>query len=79
MRKKHELIQFFGIAHLPTNLQDLAGNYLRIANFIDETTTDSLEKTECLRKLLESKDAAVRSFLYKKPEYNELRLIEEVI
>lgn len=66
------ILQFFEFEHLPTRLQAVSKPFCELAQSItNETGTffiaRSPERTVCLRKLLEAKDAAVRSFLYKGP------------
>ncbi len=46
---------------LPADLQKLCKLYARLARELDEMLPDNPEKTYALRKLLESKDAAVRT------------------
>ena len=60
------LIQFFKYEHLPPFLQDVSKPFGEFAKTIDDTHTDSPEKDAALRKLLEAKDATVRSFLLSK-------------
>ena len=52
------IMQFFAYAHLPVHLQD-------VSTSIVETLPRNPERTVALRKLLESKDAAVRAKLFK--------------
>lgn len=61
----NELLQFFAYAHLPPNLQVVSVVFYQLAKRIDLTLPDNVEKTNALRKLLESKDCAVRSVLFK--------------
>lgn len=60
------LLQFFTYAHLPEHLQRVAKPFAFLAFEIDDTLQDNPEKTVALRKLLESKDCAVRAALFKK-------------
>lgn len=60
------LLQFFNYAHLPEHLQRVAKPFAFLAFEIDDTLQDNPEKTVALRKLLESKDCAVRAALFKK-------------
>jgi len=57
------LLQFFAYAHLPSDLQDFSRVFAKLAHAIDQRVEDGPEKTAALRKLLESKDAAVRAML----------------
>lgn len=58
----HALLRYFGITHLPVGpMRQVAGTYTDLACEVDRLLPDGPEKTVALRKLLESKDAAVRS------------------
>jgi len=65
MTPEHYLIQFFSYDHLPENLQAISKPYCDLAKQIANTLKDNPEKTTALRKLLESKDCAVRAALFK--------------
>jgi hypothetical protein len=56
------LIQFFTYEHLPAHLQEVSKPFAEQANRIMELPRNP-ERTVALRKLLESKDAAVRARL----------------
>lgn len=60
------LMQFFSYAHLPEHLQKVSKPFCDMAKEIDDTLPDNPEKSTSLRKLLESKDCAVRAVLFKK-------------
>lgn len=59
------ILQFFTYAHLPTHLQEVSKPFADLAQKIVETTPRNPERTVALRKLLESKDAAVRALIAK--------------
>lgn len=60
----HPILRYFEYAHLKNqNLRDVSGAFRDIAFHIDEDLPDGPEKSTALRKLLESKDAAVRAAL----------------
>lgn len=59
------ILQFFAFAHLPEHLQAISRPFGEIANNIVATLPRNPERTVALRKLLESKDAAVRANLFK--------------
>ena len=59
------IMQFFAYAHLPPHLQAVSKPFGEMAEHIVSTLPRNPERTVALRKLLESKDAAVRSFLFK--------------
>ena len=54
-------LRWFDYAHLPEDLQKVSKRFHDLAYEIDIILPESVEKTEALRKLLESKDAAVRA------------------
>jgi hypothetical protein len=53
------MMQFFSFEHLPPHLQEVSRRFHLLAEFIT-TLPRNAERTVALRKLLESKDAAVR-------------------
>lgn len=55
------LMRWFTYAHLPERLREVSRQFHRLAVEMVETLPSSPERTVCLRKLLESKDAAVRA------------------
>ena len=57
------ILKYFEFAHLPEHLQKVSKPFGELANKLDEILPDGDEKTVALRKLLESKDAAVRASL----------------
>jgi len=59
------MLQFFSYAHLPANLQAISKPYCDLAESIVSSYPQNAERTVTLRKLLEAKDAAVRTHLYK--------------
>jgi hypothetical protein len=59
------IMQFFAWAHLPAHLQEVSRPFGEQAATIVATLPRNPERTVALRKLLESKDAAVRAKLYK--------------
>lgn len=61
------IMQFFAYAHLPEHLQAISKPFGDLAQQIVETLPRNAERTVALRKLLESKDAAVRAKLFKGP------------
>lgn len=58
------ILQFFKYEHLPTHLQEVSKPFGEMARRIVDTLPRNPERTVALRKLLESKDAAVRALLY---------------
>lgn len=65
MKPKHYMMQFFEYSHLPAHLQKVSKPFGDLAQTIHDTCPDNPETSAALRKLLEAKDCAVRSLLYK--------------
>lgn len=64
MEPREEIIlRFFRYAHLPENLQTVSRPFADLAHLLVDKLEASAERTVALRKLLESKDAAVRAAL----------------
>jgi hypothetical protein len=61
------ILQFFTYEHLPEPLKVVSRPFTQIAEQIVGTLPRNSERTVALRKLLEAKDAAVRSLLFKDP------------
>ena len=61
------LLQFFTYSHLPAHLQDVSKPFCDLAGLVCDSLPSNPERTVALRKLLESKDCAVRAILYKEP------------
>lgn len=59
------ILQFFAFAHLPPELRTVSAPFSLLAHEIIATLPRNPERTVALRKLLEAKDAAVRSKLFK--------------
>lgn len=59
------LLQFFKYDHLPEHLQTISKPFGELAAQIVETLPRNPERTVALRKLLESKDCAVRALVFK--------------
>lgn len=57
------VLQFFAYEHLPPHLASISKVYHELAHHIVECVPRNPERTVALRKLLESKDAAVRARL----------------
>ena len=60
---QHRLLQYFEFEHLPPALADVSAPFCTLAHNIADNLPDGPEKTMALRKLLESKDCAVRAAL----------------
>lgn len=58
------LLQFFKYEHLPAHLQLISKPFHDLAYTLIEITPKNPERTVALRKLLESKDCAVRAKLF---------------
>ena len=59
------ILQFFSYSHLRSDLQPLSARFYDLAKHISEHAPANPERTVALRKLLESKDAAVRAQLFR--------------
>lgn len=57
------LSSYFDYGHLPEDLQKVSCHFAVLSDVLLKILPDSAELTVCLRKLLESKDCAVRSAL----------------
>lgn len=57
------MMRYFEFLHLPPKLQHVSRHFYTVADIVRNTLPDGPEKTVCLRKLLEAKDAAVRAAL----------------
>jgi len=62
--QKHPLMKFFAYDHLVGKARGISEKFHWFAEMLDERLTDSAEKTVTMRKLLEAKDAGVRSTFY---------------
>lgn len=62
---KHEepLLRYFAYDHLPPHLQAVSKQFHDLAHWLANAYPRNPERTVALRKLLESKDAAVRAAL----------------
>lgn len=58
-----QLLKFFSFGHLEGALREVSKQYAQMAATVVLMCPRSAERTVALRKLLESKDAAVRSCL----------------
>ncbi len=58
------MLQFFAYKHLPLNLQQVSRPFSELAYRLVHTIDRNPERTVALRKLLESKDCAVRATIY---------------
>lgn len=59
------ILQFFVSEHLSAHLQEVSRPFAALADVIVATIPRNPERTVALRKLLESKDAAVRAMFAK--------------
>lgn len=65
MNPKEHILQFFAHDHLPAHLAAVSAPFAELAQNIVANLPRNPERTAALRKLLESKDAAVRAMLAK--------------
>lgn len=61
--ERPEILRWFKYDHLPEKLRSVSAPFCELAYRIVETCPPCAETTVALRKLLESKDAAVRAAL----------------
>lgn len=61
--ERDHVLRYFHYSHLPERLQDMSREFCRLARHIVDSAPRNPERTVALRKLLEAKDAAVRSTL----------------
>lgn len=61
------LLQFFSYEHLPPHLREVSKPFAELAHALDKSLPSNPESSTALRKLLEAKDCAVRSVLWKSP------------
>ena len=59
----NSILRFFEYDHLPPLMAEVSQPFYQLSRQIDRMVPDGPEKTVALRKLLESKDAAVRAVL----------------
>jgi hypothetical protein len=57
------ILKFFAYEHLPERLQKVSKQFHTVAHILEDSLAPGAEKSVALRKLLESKDAAVRAAL----------------
>lgn len=65
--KPERMLRWFGFEHLPPDLRETSGAFHVLAVQLVETLPAGAERTVALRKLLESKDAAVRARIEGRP------------
>ena len=68
VRVREPIMQFFAFDHLPLPLREVSKKFAALAYVTYDSVPRNPERTVALRKLLESKDAAVRAVLFKQPE-----------
>lgn len=74
---KDYLLQFFSFAHLPEHMQTVSKPFHDLAHEIVAKCPMNPERTVALRKLLEAKDCAVRSLIFKAEEKTPVAKVEE--
>lgn len=60
-----DIMQFFAYDHLPKHLQGVSSVFHHLATTVVRELPQCPERTVCLRKLLEAKDCAVRTAVWK--------------
>ena len=61
MKLEDPILQYFEFKHLPPDLQEISEKFHDLAMWLVNNTPRVPERTVALRKLLEGKDAAVRT------------------
>lgn len=64
-RPSDPLLQFFSYEHLPSHLQDVSKRFKELADYMVWNLPPNEERKNALRKLLEAKDCAVRTVIFK--------------
>lgn len=59
----NDMLRYFRCDHLAEDLQDVSARFAELAHWIHHSLPEGAETTVAMRKLLESKDAAVRAAL----------------
>jgi hypothetical protein len=60
-----QFMQFFKYEHLPPQLQEVVRPFAVMAAHLVETLPHNPESTVAMRKLMESKDCALRAYTFK--------------
>ena len=63
-RTNDRMLKWFEFAHLPDHLAAISEPFTDLARFLVQKVAPGPERTVALRKLLESKDAAVRATVH---------------
>ena len=66
--QRSPIMRYFETRHLPVALAAVSIKFRELAEWTDENLPAGAEKSTALRKLLESKDAAVRAALGDDPK-----------
>lgn len=64
LKMQDRMLKWFACDHLPDHLKEVSSKFKDVANYIALMIPEGPERTVALRKLLESKDAAVRSVVH---------------
>jgi len=62
--EEDRMLKWFAYEHLPDELAKVSKGFYDMAEFIVRMVESGPERTVCLRKLLEAKDAGVRAKLH---------------
>ena len=60
---RNDILKYFKYDHLTEHLKEVSKPFCELAEKIEETLPNGPEKSTALRKLLESKDCAVRTLV----------------
>ncbi len=64
LRELDPMLQWFSYQHLPEHVQGVSRPFSEFAEWLCGEIEPGAERTQALRKLLESKDAAIRAKLH---------------
>lgn len=78
LTNQEPILQFFKFNHLPEHLKAVSEPFCNMAQSIVLNLPRNPERTIALRKLLESKDAAVRAKIYKHVDAMTINVSREV-
>ena len=62
--QEDRMMKWFEYEHLPPNLREISQPFCFLAREMCHKIEPGVERTVCLRKLLEAKDAAVRAVVH---------------
>lgn len=67
-KEEERMLRWLAVGHLPLQLQPIVRHYRQLADYIVSNIPSGPERTVALRKLVESKDCAVRAIIEGMPD-----------